>query len=142
MRGLAESLISALGADGPVLMYTSYERRVIESLAAMYPDLAAPLSAIVDRLVDLHPVTLQNYYHPDMLGSWSIKAVLPTIAPDMDYALLEGIGEGTEASAAFLKAIDPSTSPDDKEKLRSELLGYCRHDTEAMVRLVRFFAEA
>jgi hypothetical protein len=142
MRGLAESLIGALGADGPVLMYTSYERRVIEGLTAMYPDLAAPLSAIVDRLVDLHPVTLDNYYHPDMLGSWSIKSVLPTIAPDMDYALLEGIGEGTEASAAFLQAIDPSTSPDDKEKLRSELLGYCRHDTEAMVRLVRFFAEA
>ena len=28
-----------------------------------------------------HPVTKVNYYHPDMLGSWSIKAVLPTIAP-------------------------------------------------------------
>jgi hypothetical protein len=122
-------------------MYTGYERRVIEGLIALYPDLAAPLSAIVDRLVDLHPVTLNNYYHPDMLGSWSIKAVLPTIAPDMDYSSLQGIGEGTEASAAFLEAIDPATSPDRKESLRGELLSYCRHDTEAMVRLVRFFEE-
>lgn len=35
-----------------------------------------------------------HYYHPDMLGSWSVKAVLPTIAPELDYASLTGIREG------------------------------------------------
>jgi hypothetical protein len=123
-------------------MYTSYERSVIEGLAAMFPDLAPPLAAIVARLVDLYPVTKDNYYHPDMLGSWSIKAVLPTIAPDMDYAALEGIREGTEASAAYLEAIHPATSPARREALRGDLLRYCRHDTEAMVRLLRFFAQS
>jgi hypothetical protein len=142
MRALAEALISTLEGAGPVLMYTSYERGVIEGLAAMFPDLAAPLQAIVERLVDLHPVTRANYYHPDMLGSWSIKAVLPTIAPDMDYAALEGIREGTEASAAYLEAIHPQTAPERRDELRRNLLRYCRHDTEAMVRLVHFFAEA
>jgi hypothetical protein len=139
MRPLAQSLIRALEAEGPVLMYTSYERGVIEGLAAMFPDLAPKLEPIVDRLVDLHPVTRANYYHPDMLGSWSIKAVLPTIAPDMDYAALDGIGEGTEASAGYLEAIDPATAPGRRESLRRDLLTYCRHDTEAMVRLVHFF---
>lgn len=142
MRALAEALIRALEDAGPVLMYTSYERGVIEGLAARYPDLAPPLQAIVERLVDLHPVTKANYYHPDMLGSWSIKAVLPTIAPDMDYAALEGIREGTEASAAYLEAIDPETAPERREELRRNLLRYCRHDTEAMVRLVHCFAAA
>lgn len=142
MRTLAESLIRALEDVGPVLMYTSYERGVIEGLAAMFPDLAAPLQAIVARLVDLHPVTRANYYHPDMLGSWSIKAVLPTIAPDMDYAALEGIHEGTEASAAYLEAVHPETTPERREELRRHLLRYCRHDTAAMVRLVHFFSEA
>jgi hypothetical protein len=142
MRALAESLIRALDTDGPVLMYTSYERSVIEGLAAMFPELAASLQGITARLVDLAPVTRANYYHPDMLGSWSIKAVLPTIAPDMDYALLEGIQEGTGASAAYLEAIHPETTPARKESLRAELLEYCRHDTEAMVRLVQFFAES
>ena len=75
-----------------------------------------------------------------MAGSWSIKAVLPTIAPDMDYAKLEGIQEGMAASAAYLEAIDPSTSDERKEEIRRELLKYCKHDTEAMVRLVEFFA--
>ena len=140
MRALAEAMIESLEKAGPVLMYTSYERGVIRGLAAMFPDLAGALQAIDSRLVDLHPVTKINYYHPDMLGSWSIKAVLPTIAPDMDYAVLEGIQEGTQASAAYLEAIDPKTSAERNEEIRRDLLKYCKHDTEAMVRLVQFFA--
>ena len=86
MRALAEKMIECLGDTGPVLMYTSYEKTVIEGLMDLFPDLAGPLDAIIDRLFDLFPVVKLNYYHPDMLGSWSIKAVLPTIAPAMDYA--------------------------------------------------------
>jgi len=140
MRNLAEALLQALESEGPVLMYTAFERSVIESLATMFPDLAESLRGIIGRLVDLAPVTKANYYHPDMLGSWSIKAVLPTIAPEMDYADLEGIQEGTEASAAYLEAINPATPVERKEALRGSLLKYCRHDTEAMVRLLRYFA--
>ena len=140
MRALAEQMIADLETEGPVLMYTSYERRVIQGLAEMFPDLAGALQAIDTRLVDLHPVTRVNYYHPDMLGSWSIKAVLPTIAPDMDYAQLEGIQEGTGASLAYLEAIDPETATARREEIRKDLLKYCKHDTEAMVRLVAYFA--
>ena len=140
MRALAEQMITDLETEGPVLMYTPYERRVIQGLAEMFPDLAVALQAIDTRLVDLHPVTRVNYYHPDMLGSWSIKAVLPTIAPDMDYAQLEGIQEGTGASLAYREAIDPETATARREEIRKDLLKYCKHDTEAMVRLVAYFA--
>ena len=142
MRALAEAMISTLGDDGPVLMYTPYERQVIEGLIGMFADLTTPLEALIGRLVDLHPVTKANYYHPDMRGSWSIKAVLPTIAPDMDYAGLDGIQEGTQASQAYLEAISEDTSATRKKALEQDLLTYCRHDTEAMVRLVRFFESA
>jgi hypothetical protein len=142
MRALAERLIEALESRGPVLMYTNFEARVIEGLAGRFPDLAGALQAIAGRLVDLHPVTRANYYHPDMLGSWSIKAVLPTVAPEMDYAALAGIQEGTEASAAYLEAVAPQIPAARREEIRAQLLRYCRHDTEAMVRLVRFFAGA
>lgn len=141
-RRLAEALIMALESEGPVLMYTNFERTVIGGLAELFPDLSGALEAIDARLVDLFPVTRDNYYHPDMLGSWSIKAVLPTIAPDMDYAGLKGIAEGTEASKAYLEAMAPDTSAARREQLRSELFRYCKHDTEAMVRLVRFFRES
>jgi len=142
MRRLAESLLRALGTAGPVLMYTGYERNVINRLAARFPDLELPLQAIVARLVDLHPPTQQFYYHPAMAGSWSLKAVLPTVSGDMKYSELEGIQEGTEASEGYLEAIDPATSPQRKAELKEQLLRYCRFDTEAMVQLVRFFSEA
>jgi hypothetical protein len=155
MRKLAEQLITDLEGDsadgpntnaGPVLMYTNYEERMIRALADLYPDLADPLNAILDRLVDLHPVVKRNYYHPDMLGSWSIKAVLPTIAIDaedrLDYADLEGIKEGMGAAEAYLEAIDPATSPERRAQIDQQLRVYCRQDTEAMVRLVHFLGGA
>jgi hypothetical protein len=139
MRALAESLIEKLGTEGPILIYTGYEKGVINDLATRFPDLAPRLSALVDRVVDLHPITKTNYYHPDMLGSWSIKAVLPTVAADMRYSVLEEIREGTTASQAYLEAIQPDTTQERRQELRERLLEYCKHDTEAMVRLVRFF---
>ena len=139
MRALAEALIACLGESGPVLMYTSFEKQVISGLAERFPDLADPLGKIINRLYDLAPVVKQNYYHPDMLGSWSIKAVMPTIDASMDYAELEGINEGTAASDGYLEAINPDTDMIRKLELEEQLLRYCRFDTEAMVRIVRFF---
>jgi CRISPR/Cas system-associated exonuclease Cas4 (RecB family) len=139
MRALAERLIACLGGTGPVLMYTNYEAQVIDKIIEILPDLAEPLQDIKDRLFDLHPVVKANYYHPKMLGSWSIKAVLPTINPDMDYAKLEGIVEGTGASDGFIEAINPDTDMVRKLELEEQLLRYCRFDTEAMVEIVRFF---
>jgi hypothetical protein len=138
MRSLAEHLIECLGDAGPVLMYTNYEEGVIRNLARMFPDLTPALDKIIHRLFDLHPVVKEHYYHPDMLGSWSIKAVLPTINSDMDYKKLEGIREGTAASNGFLEAIDPETDMVRKLELEEQLCRYCRFDTEAMVEIVRF----
>ena len=139
MRTLTLALIECLGEEGPVLMWTRYEESVINNLIELCPDLKAQLSKIIDRLYDLHPVVKENYYHPKMLGSWSIKAVMPTINADMDYEKLEGIREGTAASDGFIEAIQTETSPERKAELDEQLRRYCRFDTEAMVEIVRFF---
>ena len=142
MRPCAESLIEQLGQSGPVLSYSPYEKTVLNGLARFYPDLADLLAAIVDRLVDLMPITKANYYHPDMHGSWSIKAVLPTIAPELDYADLDLVSEGGQAQLAFLEMIHPDTDRRRALELREALLDYCRLDTLAMVRLARFLGGA
>jgi hypothetical protein len=139
MRALAEALIEVLGDSGPVLMWTGYEAAVIRNLSDLFPDLDSALGRIADRLYDMYPVVKQNYYHPKMLGSWSIKAVMPTINPGMDYAKLEGIREGSAASDGFIEAIDPETSSERKTELEEQLRRYCRFDTEAMVEILRFF---
>ena len=110
MRGFAESLIKDMGLFGPILVYSSYEHGVIKQLIKLYPDLTEPLSHIVDRLVDLLPLMQKYYYHPDMKGSWSIKAVLPTIAPELDYKQLVEIQNGMLAQSAYLETIHSDTT--------------------------------
>ena len=138
MRSCAESLLEALGGEGPVFVYTSYEQGVLKDLAVMFPDLAPALERLIDRLVDLYPLTKTSYYHPEMRGSWSIKAVLPTIAPDMDYESLGEIREGTGASDAFLEILRPDTPEERRRQLRRDLLRYCEYDTRALVRVAAF----
>lgn len=140
MRRFAESLIRVLGREGPVLVYTGYERGVIQGLRARYPDLALTLGAVVARLVDLHPLAERGFYHPAMRGSWSLKALLPVVAPDLRYTDLTEIQEGTEASEGYLEASAPATPPERKRALERALRAYCRLDTEALVRLARFLA--
>jgi hypothetical protein len=140
MRRLAEGLLETLGNAGPIVVYTPYERRVLQDLAARYGDLAARLAALAERVVDLHPPTRRHYYHPSMLGSWSLKAVLPTVAPDLSYATLGEVRDGLAAQTAYLEAIDLRTTDARRAALRRDLLDYCRHDTLALVRLVEFFS--
>jgi hypothetical protein len=138
MRALAERMIECLGDSGPVFMYTNYEKRMINTLIELFPDLEAPLKAIIDRLEDLAVIVQDHYYHPNMLGSWSIKSVIPTLSTRISYENLEGIKEGTGASDGYLEAINPETAPERKAELEEQLLRYCRVDTEAMVELAKF----
>lgn len=140
MRRCAETLLDTLGDAGPVLVYTSYEAGVLKTLADLYPDLAPRLEAVTARLFDLHPLTRANYYHPDMLGSWSIKAVLPTVAPDLSYTAVGEVQDGSAASGAYLEIMSPDTGDARRADLRDALLRYCELDTLAMVRLARALA--
>jgi hypothetical protein len=90
------------------------------------------------RVVDLLPMARQHYYHPAMKGSWSIKAVLPTIAPDLAYDKLE-VGNGGDAQLAYSEITHPKTTRKRKHQLTNGLIEYCALDTLAMVRLAWFF---
>jgi hypothetical protein len=88
----------------------------------------------IDRLVDLHRLVKSHYYHPQMRGSFSMKKVLPVIAPDLDYGEFDEVQEGTGAQVAYLYAVfDRATTPERKVDLENKLRTYCEHDTWAMV---------
>ena len=88
----------------------------------------------------MFPIAQKRYYHPSQHGSWSIKKVLPAVAPDLRYDALEGVQDGGMAMTAFLEAISPVTSVARKAQINQQLLDYCGLDTYAMVRLWQFFA--
>ena len=79
-----------------------------------------------------------NYYHPDMRGSWSLKKVLPTVAPDLTYGGLDIVSEGSEAEDAFMELLSPDIEPARRDAVRAALLEYCELDTLALVRLARY----
>ena len=77
-----------------------------------------------------------------MKGSWSIKKVLPTIAPELDYANLDGVASSGDAPLAYLEATHPETTEARRVELDVALRRYCANDTLAMVRLVQAFVAA
>lgn len=132
----AGALLEACGEHGPIVVYnSSFEIARIRALAAWLPERAPRLLALIDRIYDLLPPIRDHYYHPAMQGSFSIKAVLPTLVPELDYAGLDGVRNGGEAQEAYLEAVAHQTSPERRATLQAALLIYCARDTEAMLKM-------
>ena len=127
-------LLSVLGMKGTIFIYSSYEIRIIKALSEDLPEYRKKLLDILDRFKDLCVIMKKHFYNPGFHGSFSLKSVLPVLAPDMNYKSLE-IQKGGQASLEYLRMIDPSTSSKEREKIRENLLTYCEQDTYAMVRI-------
>ena len=139
-KDCAVDLIRLCGIHGPVYAYNAgFESRVIRELAERFPDLAPHLHSITARLVDLLPIARNHYYHPSQHGSWSLKAVLPALCPELSYDVLDGVQDGNMAQQAYQEAIAPDTTGERKEQLRQQLHDYCKLDTLAMVRIWQAF---
>ncbi len=82
----AKSLMANLDRSGTIFMWWPYERTVLRDIARQIhhenkslPELSEWLEWMNDALVDQCKIAAENYYHPDMKGSVSIKYVLPAI---------------------------------------------------------------
>lgn len=139
---VARRLIDATRGIGRIVTYGSFERTALEQLAAAVPQYAAGLEEIAARLVNLHAVVKRYVYHPEFHGSFSIKHVLPALVPELGYGDL-AVQEGTEASALIARTMFVAhlMTPEERERLRAELLAYCERDTLGMVRLVQRLRE-
>jgi len=129
------SLLDAIELHGTIVVYTGFEQRRLRELAGTFPRYSDHLMDVCGRMLDLHAVIRDHYYHPGFHGSYSMKAVLPAVVPDLGYDDLE-IQEGGHASVAFARMISPETGESERRRLRHALLDYCRRDTEAMVRVI------
>jgi predicted RecB family nuclease len=121
--------------SGAIMAWSNFETRVIRDMAELYPDLAERLIAVLYRIVDLLRVVRDHIAHPDFYGSYSMKAVAPAVAHEVDYDDLD-IADGGAASAAFYRIVADSTlSPEARGGLRQSLLKYCERDTLALARV-------
>lgn len=135
---LAARLVEALAADdAPILVWSSFEARVLRDLAEAAPALAPALERLRARLVDLLALTRAHAYHPGFAGSYSLKDVAPALAPGFGYGGLEQVTDGAAAATAFARLVAGAVPAAEAGALRAELRAYCARDTEALVEVHR-----
>ena len=139
-RELAQRLISDTAGLGSIVSYSPFEGTTIRRLAEHFQDLSKPLESIADRLFDLEMIFKGPYVHPEFRGKTSIKRTLPVLVPGMGYDELS-ISDGDAAIAAFGRLMQSDCAEDESQRIRENLLEYCKQDTLAMVRLHAAVAE-
>jgi predicted RecB family nuclease len=136
----AEALIESLGERGSICVYSAYEEAMMRQLVEAFPEFRSAFRTIMKRLWDLHPIIKDHYYHPAFQGSYSIKSVLPALAPLMGYEDLS-IREGGQAAGEYYRMVFVETDWIEQTTIREALLRYCARDTMAMVELRRVLGE-
>ncbi|MBU4463360.1 MAG: DUF2779 domain-containing protein, partial [Proteobacteria bacterium] len=135
-RELAEKLLAEIPKDACILTYNqAFERGVLKNLAEAFPDLADDINARIENIRDLMiPFRKRDVYRWQMRGSYSIKAVLLALVPELSYDDLS-VSDGLMAMLVYheMYKIDDT---DKVVELRKGLLEYCRLDTLAMVKIL------
>lgn len=106
------------------------------------------------EMQDLLPIVRRQYFHADMAKAegqtFSIKTVLPCMAPHLRYSQLASVQNGGEAQLAYLLAAAPQGAEKEpgqpitkaeREQARKDLLAYCGLDTVAMVEVTSYLFE-
>ncbi len=130
------SLLKATEQPGTILVYNqSIEISRLRELSIDFPNYSSKIEERISRIIDLMtPFAKRWYYSPKMNGSYSIKAALPALVPELSYKNLE-IGDGGTASMAFLNLFDIKDNKQ-VDSVRNNLKEYCKLDTLAMVKLL------
>jgi predicted RecB family nuclease len=135
-REFISSLCDALGESGSIVVYNAtFESQRLTELAAWLPEFAERIEKIQHRLWDLLPVVRNHVYHPAFAGSYSLKAVLPALVPEMTYEGM-AVANGQDAGLAWESLVRGGLDQSERERTRNALLDYCGQDTLALVRLL------
>ena len=135
-REFIGSLCDALCDNGSIVVYNAgFESQRLSELAGWLPEFADRIKNIQARLWDLLPVVRNHVYHPAFAGSYSLKAVLPALVPEMTYEGMT-VANGQDAGIAWSNLARGTADPAKHETIKKALLDYCSQDTLALVRLL------
>jgi hypothetical protein len=135
-REIAHRLAEQIPKEACVIAYNaSFEAQRLGELAESFPEYQERLWAILDNLRDLAaPFRSKHVYLWGMGGSWSQKAVLPALVPELSYDGME-VADGGMAMDAYARMC-ASKDPGEVERIRKALLEYCKLDTLGMVKIL------
>ena len=131
-----EKLLKDAEEEGDVIVYNkTFEITRLNEIARDFPEYSNEIEKLIIRIKDLMvPFQKKYYYAPELKGSYSIKAVLPALVPELSYDELE-INEGSLASIAY-ESLQTETDLMVMAEVKRQLLAYCKMDTIGMVKIL------
>jgi len=132
-----KQLVKIIEGDSNIVVFNAtFEIARLKELAWYFPDFSHDVAGIILRIKDLMiPFKNRFFYHPQLNGSNSLKAIVPVLTPELNYSDLE-ISDGTSAMSAYEELLHEH----DNEKIsriRIALLEYCKRDTLSLVRILQ-----
>lgn len=129
-------MLKVLPSSGSIVVYhQTYEMTKLKELSNDFPEYAESINSLLPRIVDLKKVIEESVYHPEFLGSYSIKRVAPVLlGQNLSYDHL-AVGDGMEAVCKYQELFELSHNDPSRADIRKALLDYCTQDTLLMVKL-------
>lgn len=136
MIDIIENLKNIIKGQGSIIVWNkTFEKGRNSAMARIHPQHEQFLLDLNRRIYDIGDIfKYQMYLDPKFKGSWSIKNVLPILAPDLSYKKMD-IHKGDEASALWYKITHTDVEEKKKEIISQNLFKYCELDTFAMYRI-------
>ncbi len=140
-REFLDRLLVVVPRDACIITWNQgFEISRLREIAIALPDKRDRINQIIKNIRDLmKPFQNMTIYHWQFYGSYSIKAVLPALVPELSYDELE-INNGGTASSAWVCMVQTNDAGE-KETIKKQLLQYCHLDTLAMVRILEKMKE-
>ena len=136
---LIKKLLEACEHGGTIVAYfAQFETARIKELADFSKADSDQLLDLIPRFKDPLPLIRQAIYDVGFGGSFSLKAVAPSLL-GQKYSY-DGmlVANGTAAQRAFEEIISEASPLDRKQTLIKAMLEYCEQDTLVMVELMQF----
>lgn len=136
---LIDAILSVLEKNqGSIVSWNkTFEMTRISELGKRHPQFADRLTAINARFVDLKDLVKAFVYHPAFKGSFSLKAVSPTLLKEFGSYSDSLIKSGAEIASYYTEMI---TTKDlaKKELIFQALIKYCSYDTLNLFLVLKF----
>ena len=135
--GILKKLSTLIKNDGSIICFNdTIEKKCIQESVSVYPEFSNWKDSINDNFVDLSiPFKNFSYYNPLQGGSTSLKSIITPLT-GMDYKEL-AIQDGSLANREYLNLkLDKNLDNLKKEKLKKNLIDYCKKDTQAMITII------
>lgn len=132
-KSFVKSLQESISPTGSIIVWSkTFEIGINNHIAQRQPATSAYLNSLNERIYDLSEIFSKQYFvHRDLHGKFSIKYVLPVLAPELDYESLE-IQEGGTASITWSNIVSGQLSAEERDRLSGALRKYCGMDSYGM----------